>query len=169
MGTNQGFRSSWNKLFHGKGPSPNSNRESIWKSEYHLQLQLMTPAPINWYISALGIMRAICVLSLEIMLSVNHFEEKFLCCHSWLFRTFTQLDLTQPQTHLSIFAECGTNFSWHQRPDENTTALTFLLKFIIQCDAGFSSNIFMTIIMIIHFENLSRKNCLVFAIRIAWS
>lgn len=88
------------------------------------------------------------------MLSVKiTLKRKCLCCHSWLFRTFTQLDLTQPQTHLSIFAECGTIFPDIQRPDENTTALTFLLKFIIQCDAVFSSNIFMTIIMIIDFEN----------------
>lgn len=37
-------------------------------------------------------------------------KRKCLGCHSWLFSPHAQLDWTQPQTDLSIFAECGTLF-----------------------------------------------------------
>lgn len=47
-------RTFWNQLHHRTGTSPHSKSESSLKSEYNLQLQLVTPAPINGYISALS-------------------------------------------------------------------------------------------------------------------
>lgn len=85
-------------------------------------------------------------------------KRKCLGCHSWLFSPPHTIGLNATPNRPIYIRWVWNSFSPDTpRPDENPTALGFLLKVIIQRGTVFSSNFFMMITLIIDFESLSRK------------